>query len=131
MTDTTAPKELPQDTADAKLKAESEPTAMAMKEESAVIDESASASDNDEEENFLQNIEKKEAAIKDEENQNFHQPDDASAAPRLLQDAIKKGDVKESDSEAEEKKDEGQATIKDEGADGSAGAEKEKVHQRV
>ena len=79
----------------------------------------------DEEENFLQNIENEEA--KKEECASHVQPSDAAAAPRLLQDALKKGDVKAEDSE-EEKKDEGK---KEEDANAAASGGDEHVHQRV
>jgi hypothetical protein len=110
-----------------------------VKPEPAVKDESPNEDDNDEEdeeENFLQNIEKEEAKMKEEESAHPHpQPSDAAAAPRLLQDALKSGDVKADESEEEEKKDEGasstgDATMKESGK-GEAAEEQEHVHQRV
>lgn len=96
----------------------------------AVVDEASESPDDDEEENFLQNIEKKEAAIKEEEGQDYHQPQNTSAAPRLLQDALKKGDVKADESE-EEKKDEGATSAEKEAGNANEVEEQEQVHQRV
>ncbi len=82
----------------------------------------------DEEENFLLNIENEEAKIKEEKSKHSHQPSAAADAPRLLQDALKSGDVKADESEEEEKKDEG---AKEEVTDANDGQKAEHVHERV
>ncbi len=88
---------------------------------SCVKEEGEDASD--EEENFLQNIEDAE----DKKSRTMEQPHDASDAPRLLQNALKKGDVRVDDSE-EEKKDE-EKRSNDE--DGVKEEKQDHVHQRV
>ena len=95
----------------------------------------------DSEEDFLQHIEQEEA--EKESTADNHQSSNAKDAPRLLQDALKKGDVEPDDSEEEEKKDakeeEGDASAahavadkkKSVVADAIEGNAEEHVHQRV
>lgn len=76
----------------------------------------------DEEENFLRHIEDEEQKI---DHSHDKQPCDAADAPRLLQDALKKGDVKADESEEEEKKDEGK------NGDDTGKEKDHQAHQRV
>jgi len=95
----------------------------------------------DSEEDFLQHIEQEEA--EKESTADNHQSSNAKDAPRLLQDALKKGDVEPDDSEEEEKKDakeeEGDSAAahavtdkkKSVVADAIEGNAEEHVHQRA
>jgi len=56
----------------------------------------------DSEEDFLLHMEEEEA--EKQSSKDCHQPKSASAAPKLLQDALKKGDIKPDESEDEEEK---------------------------
>ena len=93
--------------------------------------------DLDSEEDFLATIEKEEA--QKESTADHHQSKDANNAPRLLQDALKKGDVKQDDSEEEEEKKDakerngdGDGDLKEKFAKEKEDAEEqEHVHQRV
>ena len=91
--------------------------------------------DLDSEEDFLATIEKEEA--QKEYTADHHQSKDAKNAPRLLQDALKKGDVKQDDSEEEEEKKDakernGDRDLKEKLAKEKEDAvEQEHVHQRV
>lgn len=91
--------------------------------------------DLDSEEDFLQTIEKEEA--QKEYTADHHQSNNAKDAPRLLQDALKKGDVKPDDSEEEEEKKDakernGDRDLKEKLAKEKQDAEEqEHVHHRV
>ena len=83
-------------------KEEEEPTTLT-NEHSNRDQDNEDEEEDDEEEVFLKHMEDEELLNhKDDE----EQPTDTAHAPRLLQDALKKGDVKADDSEEEEKKEE-------------------------
>ena len=120
-----APSVLTDPPSDTKVGAEND-TEAAVKVK-AEVDTNAADDDEDpldEEENFLRHIEDEEQKI---DHSHDKQPCDAADAPRLLQDALKKGDVKADDSEEEEKKDEGKN-----GDENDTSKEKDhQAHQRV
>jgi len=101
------PAALKQETAPVKTDPEqsSPPLSPSKREQAFSVKEEENDNDDadaDSEEDFLQTIEKEEA--QKEYTAEHHQSKDAKDAPRLLQDALKKGDVKPDDSEEEEEK---------------------------